>query len=139
MRWGLLAWALWLLVSTLGGAVGGLVSEPLEIVGVLFLPGVTLGAAQALVLQRYLRGTGYWAVASFVGWFAGWVVIALENLVTYYLIGVPEGTQQIGSAIKRLIGTEGASTVFPIYSLVWVVFAAFQFLALWTIVVFSWA
>jgi hypothetical protein len=87
-----------------------------------------------LVLRRYMRGAGYWVVASSIGWFNGCVVVALKNLVTYYLMGVPDIAQQIGSVINRLVGTVGAHTVFPLYSLVWAMFAAFQFLALWAIV-----
>ncbi len=52
LRRGLRAWVLWVLASAVGGAVGGLASEPLGIDGYVLLPGLALGAAQALVLRR---------------------------------------------------------------------------------------
>ena len=107
-RRGLEAWAFWVLASAIGGAVGGLASEPLGIDGYLLLPGLGLGAAQALVLRRYLsdRAVGPWVAASFVGWSAGLVLVFLLALLLAGLFGagevVPEFTERAGPVIAEI-------------------------------------
>ena len=74
--WGdLRAWALWVLASAIGGAVGG-GTFIVQFVGEVFLFGVILGTTQALILRRYLdrRTAELWVYASFFGWFVGWLV-----------------------------------------------------------------
>lgn len=74
-------WALWTLASAVGGAVAGPASEPLGILGMLFLAGLILSAMQSLVLLRYLpaRFAGRWVLASFLGWFAGWMALGFAT------------------------------------------------------------
>lgn len=133
--------------SVAGGALGGATIELLSFVG-FFLFGAVLGAAQALVLPRYLTnpttvlilpqrlrdprgaiwGTAvFWVLVSFAGWFAGLIVLVLVNLLTS---GTPEVIRQIGYVLASLIGTDTASTFVPLFSLAWTLLAAFQALAL---------
>lgn len=136
MRRGLLAWVLWVLASVIGGAILALVAEPLEIIGFLFLPGVILGTAQALVLRHYLsylpRGsTGVaviWVFMSSVGWLAGCVVFVLARALAR-LTGGPEIAYQVGSLFVQLVGTETARTT-TLEIVIWATFAAFQGAAL---------
>ena len=129
---GLLAWALWVIASATGGAILAPIGEPLEIVGFLFLPGVVLGAAQALVLRRYLPyppnetnvAALVWVGASFLGWLAGCIVFVLVRALAR-LMGVPEIAQQIGSLFVQIVGTETARTT-ALRIVIWAVFAAVQ-------------
>lgn len=111
MRWGLEAWALWVLAGAIGGAVGG-ASSLLQFFGPLFLWGAALGAAQALVLLRYLPlfVAGAWMGASFIGWIAGWMVFFVTRVALTTL--VPEIDRQWGPELAVFV--------------VWMVFAAFQ-------------
>jgi len=120
----------------IGGAILALVAEPLEVVGFLFLPGVILGTAQALVLRRYLsylpggsKGvTTIWVFGSSVGWFVGCGVFVLVRALAR-LTEVPEIAHQVGSLFVQLVDTETArTTVLEI--LIWATFAAFQAAAL---------
>lgn len=135
MRRGLLAWVLWLLAGAAGGVVGGLASEPLGIDGYLLLPGLALGAAQALVLRRYLpnRAVGPWVVASFVGWSVGVVLVFLLALLLALLFGageaVPEFTERAGPVIAEIDQTE-YSKGQPFYLAIWASLALSQGLAL---------
>lgn len=124
-RRGLKAWALWVLASALGGAVGG-AATVLEFLGPILLWGVALGVAQALVLWRYLReAVGPWVAISSVGWILGWVVFLLVRVLVD-LTGVPEIARRAGSVIDRLAGSVDASPTLPGLLVVWVVFAASQ-------------
>lgn len=117
-------WVLWVLASTLGGALGG-VSFTTEFFGVLFLFGVILGAAQALVLLRYIplgvAVAGAWMGVSFSGWLAGWIVGIVASQVLTTL--VPEALAPEAYTYGRL---RAEVTVFA----VWVTLAAFQGAAL---------
>lgn len=121
-RWGLQAWGLWTLASAVGDTAGGATSE-VEFIGPIFLFGVILGAAQALVLRRYLRGTiGRWVLASFLGWLTGWLVFALvAKALTALVLGIG---QQAGSPIV-IAGYYVAGTSLMQF-VVWAVFGAFQ-------------
>ncbi len=64
----------WVLGCAVGGMLGGFgrILEHLFLLPVFF--GGLLGIAQVLVLRSYLpRGTGLWIVASFFGWFTGFM------------------------------------------------------------------
>lgn len=136
LRQGLLIWAFWVLASAASGVILAPVSEPLEVLGGLLLPGAVLGAGQALVLRRYLPYSpteaisvaGMWVVASSIGWVAGWLVFILIR-ISARLTGVPEIARQVGSLFAQLTGTETARTqVLEI--VIWVTFAFFQGAAL---------
>ena len=112
-------WSLWVLSSALGGAVGG-AAFVLEFLGVLILFGLIFGAAQALVLRRYIRrATGFWVVASFFGWLTGWLILGVAQ-------GALEG---LLSEITRRTGSEAVATQ-SLQILVWVVLGVFQALVL---------
>jgi hypothetical protein len=121
------AWPLWVLASAVGGAVAGPASEPLGILGTLFLSGLILGAAQVLVLRRYLPAgvAGRWMLASFLGWFAGWMGLGLASKQAN-VSGLPEIAQQVGSVAATVVGTEEARTTVPLRFWVWAVFAISQ-------------
>ncbi len=121
---GLQAWALWVLASAIGGAVGG-GTFIVQFVGEGILFGAILGAAQALILRRYLdRSTAeLWVYASFFGWFVGWLVfILLVRPVATEL--VPGLDRQAGSPIV-IAGVHIAGTTLLRF-VIWAVFAAFQ-------------
>jgi hypothetical protein len=56
-------WVKWILATTLGWALGWIVSE--------FAVGLTVGLAQWFVLRGQLERPGWWILASAVGWAAG--------------------------------------------------------------------
>lgn len=121
-------WALWVLVSGLGGAVGGSTFE-LEFIGPIFLFGPILGAAQVLVLWRYLKEAVFlWVLLSSFGWFAGWIAFGLSRTIASQT-GISEVFRPIGSAMSLLVGTETAREQ-SLLIVVWAVFAAFQGAAL---------
>ncbi len=100
------------------------------------MPGVILGAAQALVLRRYLPypptetnvAALVWVGASFLGWLVGCIVFAVVR-ASARLTGVPEIAQQIGSLFAQVVGTETARTT-ALRIVVWVTLATFQGAAL---------
>lgn len=113
-----------MLVSTLGGAVGG-AAFVVPFVGEVFLFGAILGAAQALILRRYLdrRTAELWVYASFFGWFVGWLVfIFLVRPVATEL--APGLNRQAGSPIV-IAGVYVAGTTLLRFA-IWAVFTAFQ-------------
>lgn len=57
-------WAKWILVSTLGWVLGGVLA--LEI-----LTGLVIGALQWIVLRPLIRQSGWWILSSALGWAAG--------------------------------------------------------------------
>lgn len=141
LRSSLEIWVLWVLASAAGGAVAGaiagLASEPLGSDGYLFLPGLALGTAQALVLRRYLsnRAVGPWVVASFVGWFAGVLLVFVLAFLLAGLLGagaaVPEITQRVGPVMEALGGGQTEySNGQPFYLTIWASFAISQGIAL---------
>lgn len=97
------------------------------ILGTLFLSGLILGAAQVLVLRRYLPAgvAGRWVLASFLGWFAGWMGLGLASKQAN-VSGLPEIAQQVGSVAATVVGTEEARTTVPLRFWVWAVFAISQ-------------
>ncbi len=118
-------WIFWVLASAVGGAAGG-ATTVLEFVGPILLWGLALGAAQALVLWRYLReAAAPWVAISFVGWIVGFVIFLLVRVLVD-LTGVPEIARRAGSVIDQLAGSVDASTTLPGLLVVWVVFAASQ-------------
>lgn len=113
-----------MLVSGLGGAVGG-ATFVVQFVGEVFLFGAILGAAQALILRRYLDRSNaeLWVYASFFGWVAGWLVfVFLVRPVATEL--VPGLNRQAGSPIV-IAGVYVAGTTLLQFA-VWAVFATFQ-------------
>lgn len=71
-------WFVWVIASFVGGTVGGIASGLLVIAGTAKLDnlgfgnwasiGTCLGLGQQIALRGYLPVTGWWAVASTVGW-----------------------------------------------------------------------
>lgn len=111
------AWTLWTLASAVGGALGG-ATFITQFFGVLFLFGVVLGTAQALVLLRYLPLglviAGAWMGASFSGWLAGWMDAIAARMVLMTI--VPETNGRLGNEVAGFT--------------VWATFATFQGVAL---------
>ncbi len=82
-------WLWWVLASTLGWSVGGVVLRPVfgaigPVFGLLVggllvgaIGGAALGVSQWLVLRRQLARAGWWIVASTLGWAVGVVVFGL--------------------------------------------------------------
>ena len=78
MAWGL--WPQWVLVSTVGFAIGPVLGGEFTR-GITFITGfgtaVTVGVAQWLVLRRHLPQASWWLLATFVGiivgGFLGWM------------------------------------------------------------------
>jgi hypothetical protein len=113
----LLAWALWVLASAIGGAVGGS-SFVLDVLGAIVLFGAIFGAVQAPIIKRYLLSWGavFWIAASFLGWFSGWLVLAVAQGL---LGGVLEGL-----ALELVGSRELAGQTLPV--LLWATLGAFQ-------------
>jgi hypothetical protein len=73
----------WVLVSTLGWAVGwAFVPE--------FAVGAVIGTAQWVVLKPLIRQDGWWIAASAGGWAAGWAIV---------LSVFPPGTELLAEAV----------------------------------------
>lgn len=70
----------WSLANALGGAiVGALEASYFQFAATLLLTGPILGTAQWLVLRNILPRTGWWALASTLGWFVGIQVQIASN------------------------------------------------------------
>ncbi len=67
----LFLWLWWILVTTAGGTIIGALSAPTDFFWYIFMTGLVVGAAQWLVLRRYMQHAGWWVVASAFGWFLG--------------------------------------------------------------------
>jgi hypothetical protein len=75
-------WVQWVLATTLGWAVGWIISE--------FAVGVTVGLAQWIVLRKRIEHPELWVLASGIGWAAGrgLVVAVLPSQATVLAGGI---------------------------------------------------
>jgi hypothetical protein len=88
-------WLQWLAVTTLGWLLGGVLLPELALVAA----GCVIGVLQWVVLRQRLPQTGWWVLASAVGWAGGWVIaIALVppefGFLTGIVLGAVVGTDQ---------------------------------------------
>ena len=92
----LVSWAWWVLASTVGAAVGLILSYAWLRVAVVafganedriamnvFVPlmAICIGIAQWLVMRRHTRRAGWWLVASIAGWIVGAAAIIVTSSV----------------------------------------------------------
>ncbi len=66
-------WLQWVMVSTLGWLLGGVLFFDLALIGV----GLVIGLLQWVALRPHISRAGQWVVASAVGWAIGWAFIVL--------------------------------------------------------------
>lgn len=120
-RRGLEAWVLWVLASAVGGGAGGATLNT-AFIGPLVLFGAVLGAAQALIVWRYMGGWASinWLVASVLGWPLGAIVANVVKLPLRDL--VPEIFQN--PSYQAVMVNRAFEPI------TWVVFGAFQCMAL---------
>jgi len=88
-------WLQWLVATTLGWVLGGLLLPELA----LFSVGLVIGVLQWVVLRQYLRQGGWWILASGVGWAGGWGIVMAAaplniGIVAEALLGAAMGTLQ---------------------------------------------
>jgi hypothetical protein len=83
-----LLWVQWVLVTTLGWAVGWIISE--------FAVGITVGLAQWVLLRKQIERSELWVLASGIGWAAG------RGLVVAVL--PPQATVLAGGIIGAALG-----------------------------------
>jgi hypothetical protein len=96
----------WVLVTALGFGVGKFLGEAVSgempaVVDSLLTGafiGVSVGAAQWLVLRGKVTGIGWWVAANVVGWALGWSLISLV-----------EGAEGMSTVMVYLIGGAGAA------------------------------
>ncbi len=85
MRWTFLLW--WMLANTVGGAIIGALEEGgFQFFATLFLTGFVLGIAQWLVIRPYIGHTGWWVIASSVGWFLGILLNIMATGILNYIV-----------------------------------------------------
>jgi len=81
-------WVEWILATTVGWAIGFVLSE--------FVVGVAVGLAQWVVLRRRIERSGWWILVSGVGWAAG------RGLAS--LLFPAQNTILIGAMIGAILG-----------------------------------
>ncbi len=70
-------WLWWTLATTIAGAiVGALEASGFELVATIFFTGLLIGAAQWLVLRKYIPKAFWWIVISTLGWTFGLVLLS---------------------------------------------------------------
>ena len=87
-----LLWLWWVAAGAIGGGVGGTLAAPLLTIGdsdwilaansyvYLIVAGVVTGVLQWLLLRRYIRGAGWWVLATVIGWQAGFAAVGAIGL-----------------------------------------------------------
>jgi hypothetical protein len=88
-------WLQWLMVTTLGWVLGGVLLPELALV----TAGLVIGVLQWVVLRQRVLQAGWWILASTVGWAGGWaMVFALVppdlGDLTGVVLGATMGTTQ---------------------------------------------
>jgi hypothetical protein len=69
-------WLWWTLATTIAGAiVGALEALGFELVATIFFTGLSIGAAQWLVLRQHIPKAFWWIVVSTLGWTLGLVLV----------------------------------------------------------------
>lgn len=108
----------WIVVSSIGGAIGywvsglGMLATEWRLVGLIL--GTTTGIAQWVMLQRHVERAWWWLLASGVGWGVAWISAFLlfpstdaPHPVTFIVQGASIGTiggALTGTAIAWLCG-----------------------------------
>ncbi len=91
-------WVQWVLATTAGWVLGLVLGGELGV-------GAFIGLTQWLVLRRYFANTGWWVLASGVGWLAGWAIVApglilppdgglLASIIAGAIFGITMGVAQ---------------------------------------------
>lgn len=63
--------------------------------------GVILGTAQCLVLRGYIRNSGWWVLATTVGFSLGWLVVLFVCVIAFFIMGI---TQKAFSFLPTFLG-----------------------------------
>ena len=100
-------WLQWLMETTLGWVLGGILPGELAMVAA----GLVIGILQWTVLRPRLRQAGWWVLASAVGWATGWAMIIAtvppeDGTLTGTLLGAAMGTLQ-WLVLRRLLHQAG--------------------------------
>ena len=64
-------WLQWLMATTLGWLLGGVLLPDLA----MFTAGLVIGVLQWVVLRQRVPQAGWWVLASAAGWAWGWTIV----------------------------------------------------------------
>jgi len=112
-------WFPWLLSSFVGGAIGGIASAWLGNAGFgnWAIYGACLGIAQQTAIKKYIPATGWWAVASTVGW----ALYPLGQFWAPVLVGISLGILQ-SLSLRKVSGkgwwVGGNLVIWPLVTMI---------------------